>query len=150
MYTIYKYPCTAAPQRCAAVHRGGIPARKEVGFLQQHNGITQARMAFGPVPQGAACRVKRGYTLREIAGEYLAVPVSDEEGAAQCLAILNGTGKFLFDLLAEEKTPAELLQTMLDTFEVSPREAETDIAEFLHILAQNGLLHINPRPEAMG
>lgn len=112
--------------------------------MQTDNRIPKAHPS---VPPGARVRIRRGYTLREIAGEYLAVPVSDEEGAAGRLAILNGTGKYLFALLEEETTPEKLLKNMLDAFDVSPPEAEADIAEFLSALAKNGLLHIHSRED---
>lgn len=105
--------------------------------------ITGAPQPTGKAPPGAVYRIRPGYTLREVAGEHLAIPVSDEAGASGRLAILNTTGKFLFRLLQRGMTREMLLTEMLEAFDVSPEEARADIGTFLAQLAQNGLLHIN-------
>ena len=105
--------------------------------------ITGAPQPTGEAPPGAVYRISPGYALREIAGEHLAVPVSDEAGASGRLAILNTTGQFLFRLLQQGMTREMLLTEMLEVFDVSPEEARADIDAFLAQLAQNGLLHIN-------
>ena len=66
--------------------------------------------SLGEAPPGARYRVRPGYALREIAGEHLAIPVSDEAGASGRLAILNTTGRFLFRLLEMEMTLIKILQ----------------------------------------
>ena len=104
--------------------------------------IIGAPQPTGKAPPGAVYRIRPGYTLREVAGEHLAIPVSDEAGASGRLARLNTTGRFLFRLLEMEMTREALLGELLDTFDVSAEEASADIDAFLAQLAQNDLLHI--------
>ncbi len=83
--------------------------------------------------------IKDGYIVREIAGEYLAVPVKSESGAH--IVILNPTGRFLWEHLSNPKNFQELLDAMLKEFEnVTPKEAEADLKEFLEELEKSSLL----------
>lgn len=83
--------------------------------------------------------VSKGYVVREIAGEYIAVPVDSSCGAH--IVVLNPVSKFLWDELRTEKTFDELLAAMLENYTVSPQEAEQDLKEFLMQLIENGLLN---------
>lgn len=83
--------------------------------------------------------VSKGYVVREIAGEYIAVPVDSSCGAH--IVVLNPVSKFLWDELKTEKTFDELLAAMLENYTVSPQKAEQDLKEFLMQLIENGLLN---------
>lgn len=82
--------------------------------------------------------IKQGYVAREIAGEYVAVPVDSSCGAH--IVVLNPVSKFLWDELKMEKTFDELLDAMLKNYDVPKEEAEKDLKEFLMQLIENGLL----------
>lgn len=82
--------------------------------------------------------IKQGYVAREIAGEYVAVPVDSSCGAH--IVVLNPVSKFLWDELKTEKTFDELLDAMLKNYDVPKEEAEKDLKEFLMQLIENGLL----------
>lgn len=83
--------------------------------------------------------IKQGYVAREVAGEYLAVPVDSSVGAN--IVVLNEVSKFLWDELKTEKTFDELLNAMLGNYDVPKDEAEADLKEFLMQLIENGLLN---------
>lgn len=82
-------------------------------------------------------RIKQGYIAREIAGEYIAVPVDSSVGSN--IVVLNEVSKLLWDELATEKTFDELLNAVLVKYEVPKEEAETDLKDFLAQLTENGL-----------
>ncbi len=85
-------------------------------------------------------RIVPGFLIREIAGETVAIPSG---AAAHCLSglvVLNGCGKFLFDLLQNEQSPVTLRAAMMDAYEVDAQTADADIAEFLGILRMNKML----------
>ena len=81
-----------------------------------------------------------GYAVREIAGEYIAVPVDVSSAAPPQTVLLNETGYFLWTLLQQETTYKNLIHRMTDEFEVSADEAEKDIDEFLSCLEKYNLL----------
>lgn len=82
--------------------------------------------------------IKQGYVAREIAGEFIAVPIDSSCGTS--IVVLNPVSKFLWDELATEKSFDELLDAMLKNYDVAKDEAETDLKEFLMQLLENGLL----------
>ena len=82
--------------------------------------------------------VKQGFVVREIAGEFIAVPVDSSCGAN--IVILNPVSKFLWEQLRSEKSFEELLDAMLANYTVSKEEAEADLKDFLHQLEESNLL----------
>ena len=83
--------------------------------------------------------VKQGYVAREIAGEFIAVPIDNSVGSN--IIVLNEVSKFLWDELKSEKTFDELLNAMLGNYDVPKEEAEADLKDFLMQLVENGLLN---------
>ena len=82
--------------------------------------------------------IQQGFVVREIAGEFIAVPVDSSCGTS--IVVLNPVSKFLWEELRSEKTFDELLDAMLKNYDVSREEAETDLKEFLAQLTENGLI----------
>ncbi len=82
--------------------------------------------------------VKQGFVVREIAGEFIAVPVDSSCGAN--IVILNPVSKFLWEQLRSEKSFEELLDAMLANYTVSKEEAAADLKDFLHQLEESNLL----------
>ena len=85
-------------------------------------------------------RVKSGYVIREIAGEYLVIPVALQDEPESKVIILNSSGKLLWEALEQQKTMEELIEVMDENFEVSKEEARADIEEFIKHLEENELL----------
>lgn len=81
-----------------------------------------------------------GFVVRQIAGETIAIPAGPAARELSGLLALNGSGKFLFDLLQTEQTEDALVAALLDTYEIDSPTAQTDVAEFLAILRENGVL----------
>lgn len=81
-----------------------------------------------------------GFVVRKIAGETIAIPAGAAARELSGLLALNGSGEFLFGLLQSEQTEDTLVQAMLETYDTDPDTARTDVAEFLSILRDNGIL----------
>lgn len=81
--------------------------------------------------------IKQGYIVREIAGEYIAVPVDSSCG--KNIVVLNPVSHFLWQELQSEKTFDELLEAMLKNYNVPENEAKNDLNDFLTQLTENGL-----------
>ncbi len=82
--------------------------------------------------------IKQGYVVREIAGEFIAVPVDSSCGTN--IIILNPVSKFLWEELRSEKSFDELLDAMLKNYDVPKEEAESDLKDFMMQLIENGLI----------
>lgn len=89
---------------------------------------------------GWLLRARNGYVLRDIAGEYLLIPVALQDGSESQIAILNEVGKSLWELLQEEQTVDTMVQGITDSYEVSDEEARADIIDFVNQLSENHLL----------
>ncbi len=89
---------------------------------------------------GWLLQARSGYVLRDIAGEYLLIPVELENGAQSQMAVLNEMGKHLWELLQQEQTVDTMVRSVTEAYEVSPEEAEQDICEFLDHLMKYRLL----------
>lgn len=85
-------------------------------------------------------KINGTFTLREVAGEILVIPVGETSLQLNGMIILNPVSKVLWERLEKGATADELLTAVTDLFEVNPKEAEADIAEFLDSLRQQKLL----------
>ena len=82
--------------------------------------------------------IKQGYVTREIAGEFIAVPIDSTGGSN--IIVLNEVSKLFWDELKTEKTLDELLDVMLRNYDVSKEEAEADLKDFIDQLTANNLI----------
>lgn len=85
-------------------------------------------------------KIKKGYLLREVAGNCVVVPAGKAALDFSGVITLNESGAFLWKLLEKDMTQEELLSAMLDEYEVGPDAARTDIADFLAKLEAAGLV----------
>ncbi len=81
-----------------------------------------------------------GFILREVAGEVIAIPSGDAATALSGLVALNGSGKFLFELLQREQTEESLVSAMLDAYDIDQNTAQADVREFLEVFRKSGIL----------
>ncbi len=81
------------------------------------------------------------FIFREIAGEYILVPVGKAAERFSGLAALNGTGRFLWELLSRERTFRELYVALAAEYDLTEEAGRQDAADFLRLaLSQNAVL----------
>lgn len=85
-------------------------------------------------------RIAAGFCLRELLGEYIAVPTGAAAAGLSGLVSLNESGAFLFRLLEQEQTEDTLTQALLREYETDEHTARQDVCAFLGIMRDNGLL----------
>ena len=85
-------------------------------------------------------RASKDFMMREIAGEFILVPVGAAAVKFNGLITMNELGKFIFDLLAEERTVQELAEKIVGEYDVTLDTARTDTEEFLQQLRDVGAL----------
>lgn len=85
-------------------------------------------------------RIVPGFILREIAGETIAIPSGDSAHLLSGLAALNGSGKFLFELLQTNQTEDTLIDAMTGSYDIDRDSAQADVLEYLDFLRANRLL----------
>lgn len=85
-------------------------------------------------------RIKEGYMLREAAGETVVVPFGEEALNFQGIISLNETGALLWKELEQGCEKKELVQALLDEYEVDAETAEKDVNEFLKLAGDARLI----------
>ena len=85
-------------------------------------------------------KLKGKFILREIIGEVVAIPVGDALLAFNGMICINPVGAVIWQGLQAEKTRDEILEAIVEHFEVSREEAAGDLDDFLLRLKENNLL----------
>lgn len=81
-------------------------------------------------------KVSDEFILREIAGEYMLVPVGSAAASFNGLITMNEVGNFIFNALRTEQTEAALLEQITAEYDVPADTAKNDLREFLDQLRQ--------------
>lgn len=85
-------------------------------------------------------KIKPGYMLREVAGCNVVVAIGVETMDFGGMINLNDTGAFLWKLLEKGATENELLNKMLDEYEVNEADAKQGISAFINKMREADLL----------
>lgn len=85
-------------------------------------------------------KLKGKFLIREVAGEIIVVPVEETALGFNGLICLNAVSQQIWNGLQVGKTREEILEIILEEFEVSREEAAADLDIFLQQLRENNLL----------
>ena len=85
-------------------------------------------------------KVSEDYIMREIAGEYILVPMGAAAANFNGLISMNETGKFVVEQLSREHHLSELVERMIEEYDVSRENAQADLERFLQQLREIGAL----------
>lgn len=85
-------------------------------------------------------KIKDGFMMREVAGKYVVVPVGAGSNTFKGMIQMNGLGAFLWTKLKEEQTKESLTEAVLEHYNASPDQVETDVKNFLVQLLDAGVL----------
>lgn len=87
-------------------------------------------------------KIKEGFLLRQVAGNYVVVPVGDEAVEFNGVVTINESGKFIWDLLQEDIEKEELLAKFIEEYSLSEEEAKEDIRVFIQTLLDNKIAEL--------
>ncbi|MBQ9885914.1 MAG: PqqD family protein [Lachnospiraceae bacterium] len=79
---------------------------------------------------------KDDFILREIAGEYVIIPVGESAAIHSGIIELSETSAFVWKLLDNPCTIDELVAAVTEEYEVSSEEARDDILKLINSLNQ--------------
>lgn len=85
-------------------------------------------------------KIKDGYILMNFADKYVAVAADDNADNAKAIITLNKSGAFAWGLLENEITYDEVIEKLLEKYDVTKETAKADFDEFLSILRKSSLL----------
>lgn len=78
--------------------------------------------------------IKKELIKRQIAAETILVPVGKTVYDSHGLFVLNELGEFIWELLPNVQTEAEIVEAVLKEYEVTADVAAKDVAEFMAAL----------------
>ena len=79
-------------------------------------------------------KLKMQFILRDIVGETVLVPINESTSSFNGLITINELGKFIWENLEKVETEEELLQLILNEYEVDEDTAKKDLDEFLQVI----------------
>lgn len=85
-------------------------------------------------------KIKDGYMLSKVAGNYIVVPLGDEALDFNGLITTNETGAFLWEKLSVGIEKNELLTALLDEYDIDEHTASADMEDFIKKLSDAELL----------
>lgn len=85
-------------------------------------------------------KIKENFMLRKVADSYVVVPVGPAVADFNGMINLNEAGAFLWQLLENDTTEAEVVANMLEHYDVSEELAKADVEKFIAQLSDADLL----------
>ena len=85
-------------------------------------------------------KIKKGFVLRKVGEQNVVVAVGAASRSFNGIIRLNDSGRYLWEKLQGGITQQELLQAMLEDFDVDESVARADITAFIEKLEGAGLL----------
>ena len=79
-------------------------------------------------------KFKKEFIEREIVGETVLIPTGETAAQFNGLISVNELGRFIWDNYENAKDEDDLLQKILDEYEVEKEVAKADLDEFLQTL----------------
>ena len=84
--------------------------------------------------------IKQTLIHRQIVGEHMLIPVGDVPEKQNGLFALSEVGAFIWEQIENGKNEAEILDAVLDEFDVDPQTAIADLNGFLDHLTSYGII----------
>jgi hypothetical protein len=98
-------------------------------------------MSFAVLRQGATeMKTKKNYIKRNIAGEYLLVPIGDTGDSSATILSLNETASDIWDIMLKAENEEEMVEMMTELYDVDTDTAKTDIEDFLNNLRNSDII----------
>jgi hypothetical protein len=85
-------------------------------------------------------KIQKELIKREIGGETFLVPVGTSVYDANGLFVLTELGAFIWDLLPEAENEAQILEKILEEYDVEEHIAGADLSEFMQKLHSLNIL----------
>ena len=85
-------------------------------------------------------RIDKSFVLRQIAGDYVILPTGSTTLQFNGMITVNEQGAFLWERLSRGASLDEIVEAMLDEYDVDRNTAFDDVMEFLQILRKSKLL----------
>ena len=83
-------------------------------------------------------KIKKGFVVREVGGENIAVPIGETAKEFRGMIKLNETALFLWNLFKTDTTFEEAVNALTSEYDVGIEEAEEGVKAFMATASENG------------
>jgi hypothetical protein len=87
-------------------------------------------------------KIKEGFMLRNVADNYIVVPVGKASLEFKGLINLNSVGAFIWECLEKETTMEEVIDKVIKEYNIDNELATRDVNNFINKLVEAKLLDI--------
>ena len=81
------------------------------------------------------------FELVNIAGDYMLIPVGENVDNFSGTLVLNGVSAFIIDKLRDDINKEDLVQLVLNEYDVDRETAQTDVEEMIGELINMGVIY---------
>ena len=85
-------------------------------------------------------KLKPGFKVAEVAGDWILVPLGDEMTRFNGTVALNEVAAFLMNQLKSERTEQELVSLLTDEYDVDPETARKDVRLAIEKMREIGVI----------
>lgn len=85
-------------------------------------------------------KIKQEVIYRQVVGEHMLIPVGDVPKDQNGLFALSEVGAFIWEQIEKGKDEAELLDAILQEFDIDSQTASADLNAFLDHLSSYGII----------
>lgn len=85
-------------------------------------------------------KVKEGFMLKKMGNQAVVVAVGTASKVFNGMIKLNESGEMMWNLLVDGATEDDLLEAVLEAYEVDPQVAIRDVEKFIETLKKPGII----------
>lgn len=85
-------------------------------------------------------KIRKGFVVREVAGEIIAVPTGELVKDFQEIITLTKSAKFVWDLLQEDRTIEDIKSKLVEKYKIDEERAKKDIEQFIENLREANVI----------
>ena len=85
-------------------------------------------------------KINPDFVLRTVAGKHIVVPIGEAGVSFNGVITLNDSGKMLFEMLVKGAEPKDLVNRLMEVYDVSQEQANEDVKAFIETLASRHVL----------
>lgn len=85
-------------------------------------------------------KIKDGFVLREVAGQTMVVALGSAAQSFNGMIKLNSTGKLIWELLSAGRDEAQIVDAILEEYDIDRATVERDVARVIKTLQEANIL----------
>lgn len=85
-------------------------------------------------------KLNGSFVLREVAGEWLAIPVGESALRFGGMIVLNPTSRVVWEKLQQDVTEKDIVDAIMQRFDTTAEEAQADVRAFLEQMKAESLI----------